>query len=190
MIVVVAIATGALALGAGTGFALGRRSRPKHGRDPRAKRGARRGPNAGTASTDARFVPTDLAQPKRLLRLSGDEFERAAAEAFRRAGYAVEETGGTGDGGVDLIVTRATRRAVVQVKHRPSGRSVDVHGLRELHGVREDKRTEDAIFVSSSGFTSEARHYAKRHGIWLITLNGLKELARGGRAARPAHFDE
>ncbi len=123
------------------------------------------------------------------MRLPGLEFERAAAEAFRRAGFEVEETGGIGDGGVDLIVSRNGFRAVGQVKHRTSGRPVTVHGLRELHGVREDRGVAGAVFVSSSGFTVEARHYAKRHGIWLVTLNGLKDVARGGRAARPSGWE-
>jgi restriction system protein len=43
------------------------------------------------------------------------DFERLVGEAFRRQGYAVEETGlGGADGGIDLILRRNGKRAQVQ----------------------------------------------------------------------------
>jgi restriction system protein len=46
------------------------------------------------------------------------QFERLVGEAFRRQGYAVEETGlGGADGGIDLILRKDSRRTLVQCKH-------------------------------------------------------------------------
>ena len=59
--------------------------------------------------------------------MSWREFEMLVGEAFRIQGYKVEETGGGGaDGGVDLVLTKAGERFLVQCKdllwaeqHRP-----------------------------------------------------------------------
>ncbi len=46
------------------------------------------------------------------------QFELLVGEAFRRQGYAVEETGlGGADGGIDLILRKDGRRTLVQCKH-------------------------------------------------------------------------
>ena len=58
-------------------------------------------------------TPADLAA------LSWEQFEEVIADAVRRHGYVVRETGGRGtaDGGVDLVLTRGGERTVVQAKH-------------------------------------------------------------------------
>ena len=64
------------------------------------------------------------------------EFEMMVGEAFRRQGYAVEETGlGGADGGIDLILRRDGRTTLVQCKQWKR-RQVDVKTVREMYGLR------------------------------------------------------
>ena len=60
-----------------------------------------------------------------LAALSWQQFEEVIADAFRRHGFRVLETGGRGtaDGGVDLVLVRDGQRTVVHSR-RPSGRSL------------------------------------------------------------------
>jgi restriction system protein len=62
------------------------------------------------------------------------EFEMLVGEWFRRQGYAVTETGGVADGGVDLILTKAGETYLVQCKQWKAYK-VGVTVVRELLGV-------------------------------------------------------
>ncbi len=63
------------------------------------------------------------------------QFERLVGEAFRRQGYAVEETGlGGADGGIDLILRKDGRRTLVQCKQRKR-QQVGVSVVREMYGL-------------------------------------------------------
>ena len=48
--------------------------------------------------------------------LSWRDFELLLAEAFRRRGYSVLDTGGGADGGIDLILSKNGQETVVQAK--------------------------------------------------------------------------
>jgi restriction system protein len=65
--------------------------------------------------------------------LSWQQFEEVIADAFRRHGYRVRETGGRGtaDGGVDVVLIRNGKQTVVQAKHWRAQR-VGVQPVREL----------------------------------------------------------
>ena len=79
--------------------------------------------------------------------LSWQQFEEVIADAFRRHGYRVQETGGRGsaDGGVDHVLTRNGERTVVQAKHWRSQRA-GVTLVRELYGVQRAMRAEHSMF--------------------------------------------
>lgn len=63
------------------------------------------------------------------------DFERLVGEAFRRRGYAVEETGlGGADGGIDLVLRRETTRILVQCKQWRR-ECVPVSVVREMCGL-------------------------------------------------------
>jgi Restriction endonuclease len=67
--------------------------------------------------------------------ISWHEFERLVGEGFRQRGFKVTERGGASpDGGVDLELTRADKRYLVQCKHWRV-RQVGVTVIRELCGV-------------------------------------------------------
>lgn len=85
------------------------------------------------------------------------EFETLVGEAYRRQGYAVEETGGGGpDGGVDLILRRGGETVLVQCKHWKQ-KKVSSPTVRELRGAVARDRATRGVFVTLGDFTEDAR---------------------------------
>ncbi|MFZ5555286.1 MAG: restriction endonuclease [Pseudomonadota bacterium] len=110
--------------------------------------------------------------------LSWQEFELLVSAAFRRHGYAVEERGGSGpDGGIDLVIRKAGRTAVVQCK-RWKQKQVGVTLVRELYGVMVSEGADEALFVSSGDYTADARGFADGKPIRLIDGQALLEMVR------------
>ena len=108
------------------------------------------------------------------------QFEQLVGEAYRRQGYKVEETGGSGpDGGVDLILRRSGETILVQCK-RWKDKRVGAPTVRELRGaVARDKATR-GLFVTSGTFTNEAKEEAQgRPPLELIDGAALLELIKG-----------
>jgi restriction system protein len=102
-------------------------------------------------------------------------FESLVSESFRREGFQVDERGGTApDGGVDLVITKASQQLLVQCKHWKS-QQVGVNIVRELNGVVAARGATGGIVVTSGQFTREAREFAKSCGIRLIDGDELEK---------------
>lgn len=113
--------------------------------------------------------------------LTWSEFEGYLAEYFRRRGNLVTPRGGaSADGGVDLVLEGPKGRWIVQAKHWKS-HQVGVTSLRQLWGVLGDERADGAIFVTSGGFTAEARAFAHGKQLELIDGPALRLLVAGVR---------
>ncbi len=110
--------------------------------------------------------------------LSWQEFEHLVGEAFRRQGYIVQETGSaSGDGGIDLSMSKGKERVLVQCKQWRS-RRVGVKPVRELFGVMISESADHAILVTCGGFTREARDFAERKPLHLVGGLELWELVK------------
>jgi len=110
--------------------------------------------------------------------LSWREFESVVGEAFRRQGYAVTETGQGGpDGGVDLVLTRAGKRYLVQCKQYRAS-TVSVMVVREIFGVVAARKAEGAIVVTTGTYTNDAVDFAKGQPIELIDGRRLEAMVR------------
>jgi Restriction endonuclease len=116
--------------------------------------------------------------------LSAEEFEWLVGEVFRREGWKVQETGSQSgaDGNVDLHLSRANERRIVQCKRWISW-LVGVDEVRGFAGtlLREGLPGTAGIFVTLSDFTPQARSEAKTMGITLVDnrdLHGRVEKAR------------
>jgi len=123
-----------------------------------------------------------------LRQLSWQEFEVIVGEAFRRLGYSVLETGQGGpDGGVDLALTRAGQRFLVQCKQYRSSQ-VGVTVVREIYGVVAARKATGAIVVTTGHFTKDAVGFARTLPIQLIDGVKLEAMVRGinGGAMRAA----
>jgi restriction system protein len=104
------------------------------------------------------------------------DFERLVGEAFRRRGYAVEETGlGGADGGIDLILRKNGRTELVQCKQWRS-RQVKAGVVREMWGLVSHHKADGVKIVCVGEFTRDAKEFAEGKPIELITGAGLLEL--------------
>jgi restriction system protein len=120
--------------------------------------------------------------------MSWQEFERLVGEGFRQRGFKVNERGGASpDGGVDLELTKAGTRYLVQCKQWRS-RQVGVSVIRELCGVMATERAQGGFAVTSGQFTREANEFAQRSRIELIDGSQLQNLIgqEGNSAASTA----
>lgn len=108
--------------------------------------------------------------------MSWREFEMLVGEAFRRRGYAVEETGlGGKDGGIDLIVRKNGRTELVQCKQWKS-RQVRASTVREMWGLVDHHRADGVSIVCVGDFTSDASAFAEGKAIELINGEQLLDL--------------
>lgn len=109
------------------------------------------------------------------------QFEQLVGEAFRRDGYSVEETGqGGADGGVDLVLRKGGRTTLVQCK-RWRQRQVPVTTVREMWGLLAHCGADAVAIVCVGDYSPDARRFAARKAIRLITG---QELVRMVHAAR------
>ena len=112
------------------------------------------------------------------------EFEKLCAEVFRREGHAVTLTAEGADGGVDLVLRRRGRVRLVQCKQWRSER-VGVSPVRELWGVVAAERAAGGVFVTSGGYTEEARRFAAPlKELRLVDGPGLVKLIRSFQRRR------
>jgi restriction system protein len=110
--------------------------------------------------------------------LTWQEFELLVGEAYRRQGYKVEETGGSGpDGGVDLVLRRAGEVVLVQCK-RWKQTKVGAPTVRELRGAVARDGATRGIFVTSGTFTREAEIEAQGQPLELVDGAALLELVK------------
>ena len=117
-----------------------------------------------------------------LANISWREFEMLVGESYRRQGYEVVENGlGGKDGGIDLILSRAGRRELVQCKQWKR-RQVDASTVREMWGLVDHHRADAVHIVSAGGFTADAARFARGKRIYLVNGRELLERIRMAQA--------
>lgn len=104
-------------------------------------------------------------------------FEEVVAELFSAKGFAVELTQRSRDGGKDIIAVRydmgIPSRWIVECK-RYRTRKVDVKLVRELYGIKEAERYNNAVLVTTSAFTDPAIQFER--SVWGLSLADYKAL--------------
>jgi restriction system protein len=98
------------------------------------------------------------------------------AAIFRRKGYQVRLTGGSGDHGVDLELhdLRSSRRAIVQCKRYQN--TVGEELVRELYGTLLHELAYHAFLVTTADISDAAREWAQGKPITLIDGAALVEI--------------
>lgn len=115
--------------------------------------------------------------------ISWREFELLVGEAFRRKGFAVEETGqGGADGGIDLVLLKDGEKYLVQCKQWRR-QLVQVNVVRELFGVMAAEGANGGFVVISGRFTEDAKAFARGKNLQLIEGAELNDMIRQSRAA-------
>jgi len=116
-----------------------------------------------------------------LLKLSWREFEEVIGEAYRRQGYMVIENAGPGaDGGIDLIAKKKGETILVQCKQWKSEK-IGVPTVREMFGLWNAERANEAHIVTCGHFTEEAKQFARGKPIKLIDGPSLIQLINKSR---------
>lgn len=100
------------------------------------------------------------------------EFEKEVAYWFEQQGYNSIVTKKTGDGGVDIIISKGKYKAYVQCKRYKTSK-VDRPTLNALYGVVCADNVDQGIVVCLLGITDEANEFAKKVGIKIITVDEL-----------------
>ena len=113
------------------------------------------------------------------------DFERRVGEAFRMRGFAVTETGGVADGGIDLRLRRGSESFLVQCKQWRAT-TVSVPVVRELYGVMTAESATGGFVVTCGGFTRDARSFAQGRNIELIDGAALAVMIEKARKAKKA----
>jgi len=98
--------------------------------------------------------------------MSGHQFERAMGEIFRKQGFKVEVTKGSGDQGADLILESKGRRIVVQTKRWASNVSNDA--VQEVVAAKKFYGATEAMVVATSDYTKSAKALAEANGVQLV----------------------
>lgn len=106
-------------------------------------------------------------------------FERFVGQHFAKMGYKVENTRASGDEGIDLVLRRGRRMAVVQCKRY--GGTVGQPIVRDLYGVMVHTGADEAYLVTTGTVSSAAVDWAHNKPIHLIDGHRLVEWTRTGR---------
>jgi len=105
--------------------------------------------------------------------LSGWEFEEEVSKLFQKAGCSsVVKTKGSGDGGIDLILTDEDgTKTLVQCKAHK--KAVGPHVARDLYGAMQSVGISSGIIISLGGVTPGVRDFIKGKDISIIDVNGI-----------------
>ncbi len=103
--------------------------------------------------------------------LDGRQFEKELNDLLRLRGYDTNLTQYSADGGVDILIRDGKRKIIVQCKAHKNYISPGI--IRELYGTMIHEKADEAWLVTTSGFYSGARDFARDKPIRLITIQQL-----------------
>lgn len=108
--------------------------------------------------------------------MTGPEFEDFMAEFLEKQGYEVEHLAGSGDQGVDLILTQGQKRIAVQLKRytKPHGNKP----VQEVFAGRFIHKANEAWVITTSSFTPGGIEAARKTRVSLIDGDELFEWIR------------
>jgi Holliday junction resolvasome RuvABC ATP-dependent DNA helicase subunit len=118
---------------------------------------------------------TNITLADRVRTMSGVEFEQFVAHLFGGLGYSAELTPTSGDHGVDILIRKSGQTSAVQCKRweDPVGEPV----VRDFLGSMVGAGVAFGYIAATSVFTPQAQEFAQKHGIRLLDLDALIEMA-------------
>ncbi|MGC2246115.1 MAG: restriction endonuclease [Terriglobales bacterium] len=124
--------------------------------------------------------PSQMPGSARIEGLSGIEFEKVIATLLERMGFHAQMTKASGDGGIDIEATLDKAivggRYLFQCKRYGLDNVVGSPLVRDFYGAVMAERAVKGIFITTSGFTEQAREFAKKVGLELIDGVQLRRL--------------
>lgn len=130
----------------------------------------------GVADYRARFNQWLRVQEFWWASLDGRRFEIELAMVLKKLGYDVRRTGGAGDGGVDLALSLEGHEIIVQCKAHK--KPIGPGPVRDLYGAMVHRNVPEAWLVSTAGFSSAAKDFAKGKRIRLLRVCELLKADR------------
>ncbi len=108
--------------------------------------------------------------------MNGHEFEHFVADLFRKQGYSVKRTPGSGDQGIDLLVDMEGRKVAIQLKRwrMPVGNKA----VQETFTGMFYYQAQEGWLITTSSFTKSARDAANKTGVRLIDGSELADWMR------------
>lgn len=104
----------------------------------------------------------------------GDRFEKRMAAHFRLDNYKVQEIGGSGDGGVDLILSSEIgRKIIVQCKCYNHKQKVGPGDVSRTLSAIHLRKADEGWLITDSTLTPQAKEEAKQLGILFWERNKL-----------------
>ena len=104
-------------------------------------------------------------------KMTGQDFELYLTNLFSRLGYSVENTGGIGDMGVDLVIVKDEIRCAVQAKRHD--KYIGVDAVQEVVAGMAPRYCKEGMVVTNNYFSKEARKLAKLNDVKLWDRNIL-----------------
>ena len=105
--------------------------------------------------------------PEDIFKLSPRKYEELVQELLRDMGYDVELTPATRDGGKDILAYFKTEigafLCLVEAKRYRQDRKIGVELVRSLYGTLCDYQANNAMMVTTSAFSKDAREFQKKH---------------------------
>jgi len=103
----------------------------------------------------------------RLMELTPIEFEKWVKQnVFEKDGWGVEETRTTGDGGIDLVLSRNGEHSIAQCKRFRN--TVGEPALRDFYGTMMSEGVSRGYFVTTGLFSLSAQKFAQDKPIVMI----------------------
>lgn len=100
-------------------------------------------------------------------------FERFVGSLFEKMGYQVQTTPLSGDEGIDLVIRKDTKLAIVQCKRYEN--SVGQPVVRDLYGAMVHNKADEAYLVTTGTVTLPAKQWVAGKPLHLVDGNTLVE---------------
>jgi Restriction endonuclease len=119
------------------------------------------------STVGSRLADLVTSRPELIDSLTPREFEELVAELYERAGFHVELTPASRDGGFDIYARHTTPYGklltLIECKKYARERRVGVRLVRHLFGVVEARRAHAGVVATTTTFTRGARDFADMH---------------------------
>ena len=108
------------------------------------------------------------------MQLTPEQYEQFCATILANNGWSARLTSKTGDFGADIIAEKAGQKLVIQCKQW--SKSVGVKAVQEAHTAISHYRANQALVVTTTGYTQAAKDLAKSTGVRLLSHTDLVDM--------------
>lgn len=108
------------------------------------------------------------------MQLTPEQYEQFCATLLTNNGWNARLTRRTGDFGADIIAEKAGQKLAIQCKQW--SKSVGVKAVQEAHKAISYYRANQAIVVTTTGYTHAAKDLAKSTGVRLLSHTDLVDM--------------